>query len=353
VRRRRARIGRCVVRRRSRRARGKCDDNEDEAMEMDHADPDGAARRGVARGAAECRTLIFWGMVADLARALLALLPAEQASELAATLEPALEAGVAEARRRWPDAPSADDAFVAYVVARARDQVELAAALPRLRIADVLLAWWVSTGDARAIAAFDAAHETALGRLLLRFHRLDPDELRQQLRIKLFVGGAPRIRDYSGFGYLENWFKIVAARTFLDIARAQRSEPIDVADTVLADVAAPGATPRDAAARAQLVAATKSAIATAIGELPSRERTFLRHAMIDRLTLDQIATTYQVHRGTVARTLASARRQLHVAARAALAEQLGVGEAGLASMAELIDSQIELSLHRLFPDQTL
>ncbi|HEY3803948.1 MAG TPA: sigma-70 family RNA polymerase sigma factor [Kofleriaceae bacterium] len=292
-------------------------------------------------------------MVGELARALSGLLADPAGAE---TLAPVLEAGLAEAHARWPDAPSPDDTFAAYVVARAKDQADLAAALPRLRVADLMLAWWTSSDDPRAIAAFETAHATMLDRLLRRFHRLDPDELRQQLRIKLFVGGdsPPRIRDYSGFGYLENWFKIVAARTFLDVAQAHRNDALDLSDTILAAVPAPGADPREAAARAQLVAATKRALATAIAELPSRERTFLRHAMLDQLSLEQIAATYQLHRSTVARTLAAARRQLHATARTALIAELGVGDtAGLASMLDLIDSQIELSLHRLFPDQTL
>ncbi|HEY1548879.1 MAG TPA: sigma-70 family RNA polymerase sigma factor [Kofleriaceae bacterium] len=296
-------------------------------------------------------------MVGDLARALVGLLPADRASTAEASIEPALETGLAEARRRWPDAPSPDAAFVAYVVERAGGQPDLASALPRLRIGDLALAWWVGSNEPRAITAFEAAHAATLARLLRRFHRLDADELRQRLRIKLLVGDEstpPRIRDYSGFGYLENWFKIVAARTFLDIASAQRSDAVELDDTVLAGVAATGKDPLDAVARAQLVAATKTALAAAIAELPSRERTFLRHAMLDHLTLDQIAATYQLHRGTVARTLASARRLVHAGARTALIAELGVGENDtLASMLPLIDSQIELSLHRLFPDQTL
>src|SRR5207237_1228509 len=137
-----------------------------------------------------------------------------------------------------------------------------------------------------------------LRRLVDRFHRLPPDELRQQLRIKLFVGSdktRPRIHDYSGFGFLQNWLRVTAARSFVDAARADRGrryeEELDEGE--LLGLAPPTGDPRDDQQRAQLSAAIKHAFATAVAALLPRERTFLRHASVDRLTLDQIAATYQ------------------------------------------------------------
>ena len=287
-------------------------------------------------------------MAGDLARALAALL-----GPAAAEHEPAIAAGLANAHERWPEARP-DEAFAAYVAERAGTQPDLATALPRLRIDDLVLAWWAGSGASPAIAAFEVAYASALDRLLRRFHRLDADELRQVLRVKLFSGDPPRIRDYSGFGFLENWFKIIASRTFIDIARAKQRERIeDIDEAILRDVEAPGTDPRDALARAQLVAAVKAALEAAIAALPPRDRTFLRHVMVDGLTLEQIATTYQVHRVTVARALGSARQRLHDATRALVLDKLGIAADGLASMLQLIDSQIHLSLQRLFPEPTL
>lgn len=264
-------------------------------------------------------------------------------------LAAAIEAGLARARERWPEA-TFGDAFATYVAERASAAPDLA----RLRIEDLALAWWASTGDPRAIAAFERALAPVLERLLRRFHRLDADELRQLIRVKLFTGERPRIREYSGFGHLENWFKIIASRTFLDHARALGRERIDdLGEDELLAVAAPNASPQDAAARAELAAAVKAALATAIAELAGRERTFLRHVMVDGLTLEQIATTYRLHRVTVARILGAARQRLYEATRGQVCERLGIAPSGLASMLQLIDSQIHLSLQRLFPDPTL
>lgn len=257
-------------------------------------------------------------------------------------------------RARWPEAPALDEAFVAYLRERAARQPDLTHALPRLRIEDLALAWWAGSGDSRAIAAFEAAHADDLRRLLARFHRLDPDELTQLLRIKLFIGSdtaPPRIREYSGFGFLQNWFKVIAVRTFLDAARSKRRERTDeLGDEQLLALVEDDDDPREAAQRAEVVGAVKRALAAAIAELPPRERTFLRHVTVDGLTLEQIAATYELHRVTVARTLAAARKQLHEATRELVVAELGIAPDALDSAIRDLDSQIDLSLRRVFRD---
>jgi RNA polymerase sigma-70 factor (ECF subfamily) len=258
--------------------------------------------------------------------------------------EAELETQLAAVRARWPEAPVPDADFAAYLLERKPP------AIGNLRIDDLFLAWWCSNGDSRAIAAFDAAHAVVLERLLHRFHRLDADELRQRLHVKLFVGDRARIREYSGLGLLENWFKVIAARTFLDAARATARERTDPLPDEL-DVAGSMEDARKIAQRAQVVAAVKRALDTAISGLPPRERTYLRHVIVDGLTQDQIASTYSVHRVTVARTLASAREQLHDVTRGLVVAELGTSN--IASTLALLDSQLDLSLQRLFPEPTL
>jgi RNA polymerase sigma-70 factor, ECF subfamily len=253
-----------------------------------------------------------------------------------------LGARFAAIRARWPDAPAPDAAFTAYVLERKQPDVQ------RLRLDDLFLAWWCSRGDSRGIAAFDHAHAAVLERLFHRFHRLDPDELKQRLHVKLFVGDTPRIRDYSGHGVLENWVKVIAARTFVDVAREagrERTDPISEHPDAPDRADDPGL----AAHRAEVVAVVKRALDTAINGLPPRERTYLRHVIVDGLTQQQIASIYAVHRVTVARVLASAREQLHEVTRGLVIAELG----SVASSMALLDSQLELSLQRLFPEPTL
>ena len=283
--------------------------------------------------------------------ALLARLPAVPEA-LAGELAARVRDGVTAIASRWPDAPAPTDAFATYVGERLVAQPDLATALPRLRLDDLYLAWWAGSGDGRGIAAFEATFETDLRKLLDRFHRLPADELRQHLRVKLFVGTAaspPKLRDYSGFGFLQNWVRVTAARSFVDVARTDQSRRyVDALDEGDMLGLAPGGDPRDAQQREQLSAAIKRAFADAVAALAPRERTFLRHASLDRLTLDQIASTYQVHRATVARTLATARARLLELTRAGVARELGVDPDELHSAIRALDSRLELSLSRVF-----
>jgi RNA polymerase sigma-70 factor len=285
------------------------------------------------------------------------LTPEARAATVAHGLAARLEAGLATIRARWPEAPAVDDSFVAHFVERLGRQADLAAALPRLRLDDLFLAWWSGSGDPRGITAFEAAYADDLRRLVQRFHRLPADELRQRLRIKLFVGNGtspPRIHDYAGFGFLQNWLKVTAARSFVDVARADQGrryeEELDEGE--LLGLAPPSGDPRDAHERAELGAAIKHAFAAAVAGLAPRERTFLRHASVDRLTLDQIAATYQVHRATVARTLATARERLLKETRAGVVAALGIAPDELASAMGLLDSRLEFSLSRVLRDPT-
>ncbi|HEU0032302.1 MAG TPA: sigma-70 family RNA polymerase sigma factor [Kofleriaceae bacterium] len=268
-----------------------------------------------------------------------------------------LSTELAAARRRWPVATIRDEDLARALVAGIASQRDVAAALGRLRIEDLFLAQWCATGDPRAIAAFETVHRADLDAVLARFRRLAvaPDELQQLLRIKLFVGAAgkpPRIAEYSGFGFLQNWLRVTALRALVDVARSERVRRLEelLADDEL--VALPDLAPAlDArVGREQLRHAIKHAFARAVAGLAPRQRNFLRHAHVDALTLDQIAALYSVHRATVARTLAQARADLVTETRRLLGEQLGVTPESLDSIVRAADSRIDLSLSRVLRD---
>ena len=267
---------------------------------------------------------------------------------------------LAAAREKWPAANISDDQFAAALVSRMASQKDLATAWQRLRVEDLFLALWCATGDARAIAAFEQVHRADLDGALARFRKLavTADELRQTLRIKLFVasdGRAPRIGDYSGFGFLQNWLRVTALRALVDIARSEKARKLE---ELLADedmIGVPSLGPDIAArySRAQVSSAIKSAFAKAVAGLGPRQRNFLRHAQVDGLTLDQIAALYSVHRATVARTLAQARTELTEATRRELGQALGIAEDSLDSIVRSADSRIDLSLSRVLKSPEL
>ena len=252
--------------------------------------------------------------------------------------------------QRYPSA-ALDDSFASYIAERLLKQPGLANALPRLRVDDLFLTWRARTGDAAAINDFETAHAGLLSQLTQRFHRLPADELRQRLRIRLFVAdgaGPPRIAEYSGFGFLENWLKVTATRAFIDVARSEKRHLLEdeLDDADLFGLVTPGE-PTMEPYRVQLRIAVKRAFAGAVAVLAPRERNFLRNAHVDKLTLDQIAALYCVHRATVARTLAQARAQLIAGTRAAVASELGIAADEIDSAVRLLDSRFELSLSRV------
>ncbi|MEO6772438.1 MAG: sigma-70 family RNA polymerase sigma factor [Kofleriaceae bacterium] len=262
-------------------------------------------------------------------------------------------AELASARRRWPEAAMTDAGFTTALASRLAAQPDPVAALAHLRIDDLFLAQWCATGDDRAIAAFERVHHGELEAVVGRFRKLavTGDEMRQALRIKLFVGTTgktPRIAAYSGFGFLQNWVRVTALRALVDLARNERARKLEelFADDDLFALAAhesiDGRYTRD-----QINRAIKQAFARAISGLAPRQRNFLRHAHVDALTLDQIAALYGIHRATVARTLAQARETMMTATRRELADHLGLADDQLESLVRAADSRIDLSLSRV------
>ncbi len=281
----------------------------------------------------------------------------QRALEAAPALAPhvgRIAAELAAARARWPDVSIGDAAFAAALIDRLASQKDHAAALARLRVDDLVLALWCATGDPRAIAAFERTHKDDLAVVLARFRRLPhgDDELRQTLRIKLFVGtGArpPRIAEYSGFGFLQNWLRVTALRALVDIARGEKARRLEelMADDDLLGVASPSTDLGGRYSRAEVARAIKQAFARAVTQLAPRQRNYLRHAHVDSLTLDQIAALYSIHRSTVARILAQARGDLMAMTRRELAGQLELPEDELDSVVRAADSRIDLSLSRV------
>jgi RNA polymerase sigma-70 factor (ECF subfamily) len=276
------------------------------------------------------------------------------ARELVARELPRLTDELAAARARWPDARNVtDDVLVAAIADGLAAQRDIPAALARLRLGDLLLARWAATGEPRAIAELERVHAGDLDAVLARFRRLHAgdDELRQLLRIKLFVataGRRARIEDYGGFGFLQNWLRVTALRALVDVARGEQARKLEelLADDDLLGVPAEA---QDVAS-AEVARAIKAAFARAVAALAPRQRNFLRHAHVDQLTLDQIAALYGVHRATVARTLAQGREELVRRTRRELAGALDLRDDQLDSIVRAADSRIDLSLSRVLRD---
>ncbi|NOU30955.1 MAG: sigma-70 family RNA polymerase sigma factor [Polyangiaceae bacterium] len=174
--------------------------------------------------------------------------------------------------------------------------------------------------------------------------RAPGEEVEQLVAIRLLVTdpGVPRkIAEYTGKGALGAWVRVVATRIALNLRR--KKEPRD--DTALLPL---GAAPEVDLSRFRHQAEFKAAFEQALADLPADERLLLRLHSIERAQGDELARLLEVDRSTIMRRLARARERLFEATRVAMMTKLGLSRDEFASLARDVQSQIDLSLSRVF-----
>ena len=205
-------------------------------------------------------------------------------------------------------------------------------------------------GDSEAIAELRTRYfdplAPALGRMGLGAAQID--DAWQTMCNRLLVprdGEQPRILRYAGRGELRGLVRVAATRMALNVRQRERlrtghDEWIDRLPTGHAD-------PELHAIKLQHRSELKQELEAAVGELTARDRMLLRLHFIERIGIDAIAAMCSLHRSTAARSIVRARETLAARVRARLLERWRVARADLAGLKTLVDSQLELSLHRL------
>jgi RNA polymerase sigma-70 factor (ECF subfamily) len=267
-------------------------------------------------------------------------------------LSETLDGLVEVARAAWPEVELDDPLIARELAARIDGQDDPARALSELRVADLYVAWGCIAGDDRALTAFERELLPTITSALARL-RIGPDaveELTQGLREQLFVGAPPRgkplLANYSGRGQLRNWLRIIAVRTagkFLDKDRRE----VQMSESMLGDLGPASADPELEHLKRTYRGAFRRAFAEALASLDSRDRLFLGHTYVDRLTIDEIGAIYSVHRATAARRVARARDTLLERTRQMLMRQIKVDRHEYESIMRLIESQLPVSFSRL------
>lgn len=248
-----------------------------------------------------------------------------------------------QARQAWPAIEIAAETYAAWLQERCADVSELAA----LHTADLYLACGCALGLPAALAAFERELAPRLVRATARVRLPDDarDELLQELRVDLFVGRTdrrPRVHDYRGRGPFASWLASIAIHAALKVARAQgKTVPLDSA--VAGDVAGDPWLGDLKEAHAHVIV---EAIRAAIGRLSPGDKLLLGQYYADRLTIDQLAAMYGIHRATAARRLAAIRLGLLDAARAALRTTLDLPDDALDSAVRLVRSRLGASVLR-------
>jgi RNA polymerase sigma-70 factor, ECF subfamily len=252
---------------------------------------------------------------------------------------------IAAAESRWGHLGLPRARFLAELAARRAEGVELQAA-------DLYLACACAEGIEAAIVAFEReyAAEIAAGLRRADVRGLSADDLRQELREKLFVGDHAKIRDYSGRGKLKAWVRVTMLHLRIDAERRikVRAEQSTDDGEALADTLADD--PELAHLKSHYREAFGAALAESLRALPERDRALLRDHLAHDLQTARLAESYGVHRATLKRWLAGAREQLLAATRRAMRARVGVDTAEFDSVMQLLESRLDASVKRLLGD---
>ncbi|MCC7535400.1 MAG: transcriptional regulator [Deltaproteobacteria bacterium] len=217
---------------------------------------------------------------------------------------------------------------------------------------EIDLARGCARGEAAAIERFEAEYLSVVPGALASM-RLPPatvDEVRQLVRTKLLVadepGGEPRIVQYAGKGQLRGLVSVVAVRTALGVIRGDK-HGVRAGEDELSALPSPERDPELAFLKAHYRAAFRAAFEEAARALGAHERNLLRLHFVGCVTLDDLARMYEVHRTTIVRTLAKAKKALFEETRKGMRRQLQIGPAELDSIMALIESRLEVSVGRM------
>jgi RNA polymerase sigma-70 factor (ECF subfamily) len=268
----------------------------------------------------------------------------------ATALEALLATRWQQARAAFPGGalPVAD--FSVYVGARVPAAAESLDAVAALRLEELYLACACATGDGAALALVEARYLPQVGAALGRL-ALGPagvDEVKQRVRRRLFTregARAPKIAAYSGRGELGAWLRAVAVRTALKLLREERGQPRP-------DETRVGRLAGDVGAEVRYFKAHyrplfRAAFADAMAALPADDKQLLREYYAGGATIAEMATRRRAHRVTVARWLDEIRHRLLERTRRELMQRVRVSQGECDSIMRLVQSQLELTFHRL------
>lgn len=286
---------------------------------------------------AEAAVAAFWDALDEPAR--LRLRAATAATTLAVT------AAWTRAQAAWPDVRVPAERFCAYFAAHIGDSV----ALEPLRAEDLDLACGCIDGDAAALQAFEDALAEVANKLRSTARNDDVLGEAKQLTRQLLVARGdcpPALADYAGRGDLRGWLRVALGRELVRLMRAAEKSP-RLATGEQALVVDRADDPETAYLKTHYREAFKAAFADALAQLDPDDRRLLRYAIIERLSIDDIARLDRVHRATAARQVVRARERLVAETRRVLGERLRLDGDRLQSIFGLIESQVDVSVQRL------
>ena len=177
------------------------------------------------------------------------------------------------------------------------------------------------------------------------------EEIASEVIEKLLVGQGgqrKRIGDYRGRGSLDGWLRATLSRTYLNAKRKHKREVLIGDNAVLAALDTDHSDPTMVHMKAQYRTEFAAAFEEAIGTLSDRQRGVLRYRFVDGASVERISDVYRIHRATCHRWISDARAALAKATENLLRKRLKVSDAEIEAIRALVESQLELSLSRMF-----
>jgi RNA polymerase sigma-70 factor (ECF subfamily) len=218
------------------------------------------------------------------------------------------------------------------------------------RGSDLFLAAACAAQEPVAVELFERTYLSQVPRLIGRvaLNAQQEDELRQQLRIRLLVGPAPKIAEYRGSGPLGAWVRVCALRLALDLKMADAGKRNDAQALDALVVGTPGGEVELDAQRHRAV--FQSSLQESLTTLSTREKTLLRLHFLDGMNIDELGVVFRVHRATVARWLVAVRTRVLDKVREKLSLELGSSSSEAQSLVRLLRSEVQVSIRRILDD---
>jgi RNA polymerase sigma-70 factor (ECF subfamily) len=253
-----------------------------------------------------------------------------------------------EARAACPGVSVSDEIFARYVAERLQSNGVLDLGLVERHTGDLFLACACSHGDAGAIALFEQLYFAAeVDAACRRSGRIAPDEMRQRVRAKLFVGPSPKIASYVGRSSLRTWLRAVVGRLLIDASR-ERVRDVPTPEVDFSVLAFKGDDPDRELVKRTYRAALEGAFVDAAERLSPKDKNLLHYGLAQSLNIDQIGRIYGVHRVTAARWLQKARASFVEQIRAVVMERMQLTASEFDSVLRLVVSEIDVTIARVF-----
>ncbi|MEZ4373556.1 MAG: hypothetical protein R3B07_22230 [Polyangiaceae bacterium] len=283
----------------------------------------------------------------------------ERAAPRDLALEQDLAGFWAECSAAWPELEASAEDFAEHVAERLLRSGVTRDALEGIAFADLGLAFLALAGEPRALKDLSKRAQRIAARVAARGAGPDLDALMFALEGKLFDPLDSKLANFSGSGELDGWLSVLVTRTWLNLKRDQRELPresiavhVEPESTLLGQggVRSDAQDPELAYLKELYREQFRAAFTRAAANLEPEQRNVLRAYYGQGSSIDVIAAGRGVHRATAARRVGQAREQLLSDTRRLLIAELKLSRSELESVMRLIQSQLHLTLSRVFAE---